>query len=158
MADGLGITSLGDKISGIVSSNSGNDALATELAQGLARWFKENVFPLATGIAIFVTVLFIFYGSFLYFTAYGDENRATTAKKTLTYAIVGFAIAALAFSIASYSKRLIITKEYEDTHSNSGTGSAAQGSSTNDAPVQDPNQPMPDLNPYEVEPVTDSQQ
>lgn len=131
---GLGILDkLAEPISSAVISSKTNEELATGLNEKLSQWFQGNVFPIMTGAAIFITVLFVFYGAFLYFTAYGDENRATQAKKTLTYAIVGFAISALAFSIANYSKRLFITEKYEqgilnDTSAGSG-GSAAESPS-----------------------------
>jgi len=60
------------------------------------------------GAAVFTTILFVFYGAFLYFTAYGDENRATQAKKTLSYAFVGLLIVLLAFTIASFVQRLLL--------------------------------------------------
>lgn len=140
---------LADPINNAVSQSDNPSTLAPALNEALSGWFKDNVFPLMTGVAIFITVLFVFYGAFLYFTAYGDENRATQAKKTLTYAVVGFAIAALAFSIANYSKRLFITRDYE-TNNNSNAGIAGTVENEDlDAPVNVEGGDIPEQNPYE---------
>lgn len=115
MAISLNLNELSNKINTAVSQNSGKDTdkLAESINSALTDWFKINLFPLMVGVAVFITVLFVFYGSFLYFTAYGDENRATQAKKTITYAFVGFFIVAVSLGIANYTKRILISKEYE---------------------------------------------
>jgi len=88
--------------------------IGTSLYGGLSSWFQKSVFPLVMTILVFVTILFVFYGSYQYFTAYGNEAKAESAKKTITFAIVGFIIAILAFSISTYTQRIIIKKEYEN--------------------------------------------
>jgi len=125
MAISLNINDLSTKINNAVTGNTGgdNEALAGAINKALTDWFKTNLFPLMVGVAVFITVLFVFYGSFLYFTAYGDENRATQAKKTITYAFVGFFIVAMSLGIANYTKRIIVSKEYET----GTTGGAAVG-------------------------------
>jgi hypothetical protein len=144
----LDINSLSDKINAAVMQGSGTDtnALATGINSALTNWFRTNLFPLMVGVSVFITVLFVFYGSFLYFTAYGDENRATQAKKTITYAFVGFFIAAVALGIANYSKRILISKSYEDCIiagktdcTGSQQGPAAGTGGSNLAPVNNSN-------------------
>ncbi len=43
-----------------------------------------------------LAALFIVYGGFLYITSGGNKERIDTAKKTLTYAILGLLLVALA--------------------------------------------------------------
>lgn len=80
-------------------------ALGRALYEPFANLLKGQVFTILTTVLLFVTVAFVFYGGFLYFTAYGDENRAAMAKKTITYAIVGFIIAAVAFTIVTFVRK-----------------------------------------------------
>jgi len=128
------------------ASSTDPNALPTALNLTFSQWLSGKALPLLTGAAIFVTVLFVFYGAFLYFTAYGDENKATQAKKTLTFAMIGFSIALMSLPIINYVKRSFITEEYEQKETagfsgttGSTTGPAANGpGSNNPAPVQNP--------------------
>ena len=105
----LGLDQLSQWLDTAVSSSSGDSGqLAKSLYEVFIAWFQQKGFPLLIGFATFFVVLYIFYGAFLYFTAYGDENRATQAKKTLTYAFVGLVIVLVAFAIASFVQRLLI--------------------------------------------------
>ena len=116
MAVGLNLENLSKELSGAVSSSSGTDsaALASGIYKVLENWLGSQVYPIFISILIFVVVLFVFYGSFLYVTAYGDENRAARAKKTLTWAFIGLAFALIAFSATSYLQRILITKSAEE--------------------------------------------
>lgn len=87
------------------------ESLASGLWGAIFPWLSGKVYTIIVTILIIVVVLFIFYGAFLYFTAYGDENRATMAKKTLTYAFVGLIIALLAVSLASYARAVLVKKD-----------------------------------------------
>jgi len=114
------LDTLEKSISGAVLQNSSStnpqdaaSATAGALNMGLTNWIKDQIFPLILGILIFGTILFVFYGTFLYFTAYGDEARAAQAKKTITYAFIGFLIAAVAFGITTYVRKVLIGKESE---------------------------------------------
>jgi len=92
----------------VTSSNSGGTPLeqgkdlGSKLYGPVAEILKKQVFTILVTVLLFITIAFVFYGGFLYFTAYGDENRATMAKKTITYAIIGFIIAGVAFAIVSF--------------------------------------------------------
>lgn len=92
--------------------------MASGIRDALMAWLSGNIFPIIMSALIFITVVFVFYGSFQYFTAYGNDAKAENAKKTITFAIVGFLIAVLAFSISTYVQRIIIDKNYE-TRNNS---------------------------------------
>lgn len=51
---------------------------------------------LAMTLAGIIAVIYIIIGAFKYFTAYGDEAKATSAKTTITWAVVGVAVIILA--------------------------------------------------------------
>jgi uncharacterized membrane-anchored protein len=53
------------------------------------------------GIVGGLSVLFIVYGGFLYVTSSGNQQKVETAKKTLTYAILGLVLVVLAGLIFS---------------------------------------------------------
>ncbi len=102
----FGLDDLSVGLEGAVTSTSGN--LPRNIYSSLVMWFQSHGYSILMGAAVFTTILFVFYGAFLYFTAYGDENRATQAKKTLSYAFVGLLIVLLAFTIASFVQRLLL--------------------------------------------------
>ena len=52
--------------------------------------------------AFFLVILFAIYGGILYFTAYGNEEKATKGKNTFIWAIVGAIVIALAFVLIRY--------------------------------------------------------
>lgn len=55
----------------------------------------NNVFKLLMLLGGGVAVIFIFLGAFYYFTAFGNEERAATGKKIITYAIIGVVVVVL---------------------------------------------------------------
>lgn len=109
----LGIDKLSESLRSVASGSGDASALSSGIYSVLLGWFQTSVFSVILTILIFVVVLFVFYGAFLYVTAYGDENRATRAKKTLLYAFIGLAIALISFSAMSYVQRILITKSAE---------------------------------------------
>ncbi|HSX41763.1 MAG TPA: hypothetical protein VLE93_00245 [Candidatus Saccharimonadales bacterium] len=55
-------------------------------------------------LALIVSVVaffYLLYGAFIYITAFGDDSKATQAKKVITQAIIGLVLAALAYTIIS---------------------------------------------------------
>ncbi|MEK7520016.1 MAG: hypothetical protein AAB581_02110 [Patescibacteria group bacterium] len=50
------------------------------------------------------------YSGFLFITARDDAQQLATARKTILYAIIGIAVAVLAFSIISITKALIFVQ------------------------------------------------
>lgn len=79
------------------------------------------------------TMIAAFYGAFLYFTAYGDEQKAAQAKKVIATALVGFVISGLAFTIVTYWQRMFISQTVEDSMS----GSTLPGSSRTEIQSKD---------------------
>lgn len=53
-----------------------------------------------------VSVVMIIVGGLMYTTSAGDSGRVTTAKNTITYAVVGLVVSALAFAIVQF----VVTK------------------------------------------------
>jgi len=51
------------------------------------------------GILMVISVAMILYAGFRYLTAAGDETKVKSAKKTLTYALIGVGIALLSKAI-----------------------------------------------------------
>jgi len=97
MADeGLfGLEDLSNKLNNSVGTGD-TEAMTKAVGGELQGWLQNYIFPLMIGLVIFATVLAVFYGGFLYFTAYGDENKATMAKKSITYGFIGLFIALVA--------------------------------------------------------------
>lgn len=58
--------------------------------------FLKTIQGWLLGLVGGLAVLFIVYGGFLYITSGGNKERVETAKKTLTYAILGLILVALA--------------------------------------------------------------
>ncbi len=80
----------------IPHTNTGADA-------GL--YFQRVYLPEITRVVISIAgaaaFLFIIIGGIQILTAYGDEEKITTAKKTITYAIIGLLVALLSYAIVS---------------------------------------------------------
>lgn len=53
-------------------------------------------------IAVFASVAFIIFGTIQLLTAYGDDEKISTAKKTLTFAVIGLIITLLSYAIVSF--------------------------------------------------------
>ena len=53
------------------------------------------------GFVGMIAVLMLIWGGVTYLTSAGDESKAETGKKTLTYAIIGIVIAGLAYAIVN---------------------------------------------------------
>lgn len=92
------------------AQNSGA-ALPEEIKEALSSFISHYMFRLLWIGLIFVVFTFVFYGAFLYFTAYGDENRALQAKKTITYAFIGLVIGAVAMGAATFIKNILVSDQ-----------------------------------------------
>lgn len=76
-------------------------ALTPRSADGLEALIVTVInFILKFGIAL--TVLFILIGGVQYITAGGNDDKTGVAKKTLTYAIIGFIIVITALTIVNF--------------------------------------------------------
>lgn len=60
-----------------------------------------------SAIAAFVAFCYIIKAGYMMFTAFGDEAKYAAAKKTLQYAIIGFAIAVLSYFIIHFFTSLL---------------------------------------------------
>jgi hypothetical protein len=70
--------------------------------------FIQQIFAIALDIVGMLAVIIILYGAFLYVTAYGDDSKAETAKKTIFWAIIGVVFLALANTLVYIIKKQII--------------------------------------------------
>lgn len=61
------------------------------------------------GFVGMIAVLMIIWGGVLYLTSAGDEDKAKTGKRTLSYAIIGLAIAGIAYALVNVIVTVILT-------------------------------------------------
>jgi len=59
------------------------------------------------GIAALISVIYIIVGGFSYITSSGNAEKVQSATKTITYAIIGLIVIALAFAIKTYALQLL---------------------------------------------------
>jgi len=57
--------------------------------------FVEGIIKFALDFAGILAVIMILYSAFRYVTAFGEESKAESAKKTLLWAIIGLAVISL---------------------------------------------------------------
>lgn len=69
----------------------------TALTQQLLPGITRTVIAAAGGLAL----LFIIIGGVQMLTAYGNDEKITAAKKTMTFAVIGLVIAILSYAIVS---------------------------------------------------------
>jgi hypothetical protein len=74
----------------------------TELVKAEPGEIIGRVVQWALGIVGVILLIMLIYGGVLYMTSAGNEQKLETAKKTITYAVVGSIIVALAFAITRF--------------------------------------------------------
>lgn len=94
-----------------LTQNVDNAALPTAVFSAIARYLGGRIIPMLISAAVALGIIFLMYGSMQYFMAYGDENRATSAKKTITYAFLGLILAFMAMGIAGLVQRSITNSQ-----------------------------------------------
>lgn len=52
----------------------------------------QNIITLATTLAGGIAIIYLIIGAFQYFTAFGSDEKATKAKLTILWAIVGLVV------------------------------------------------------------------
>lgn len=72
------------------------------LVEGSASQIVGNIIQYILGIVGVILVIVFIYGGVLYMTSGGNEEKVATAKKALTYGVIGIIIIALAFAITRY--------------------------------------------------------
>ena len=66
--------------------------------------FEQSIINLTNWILGFVSmiaVLMLIWGGVLYLTSAGDEEKAKTGKKTVSYAIMGLVVTGIAYAIVN---------------------------------------------------------
>ncbi|MCK5122934.1 MAG: hypothetical protein KAQ87_02195 [Candidatus Pacebacteria bacterium] len=53
------------------------------------------------GFVAMIAVLMIVFGGVMYIGSAGDETKATTGKRTITYALIGLIIAGIAYALVN---------------------------------------------------------
>lgn len=96
-----------------LAADTGADKISREVKEVNLEEVLINVRNLFFGAVIVASVFMILWGAFQYVTSSGDETKTETAKKTITYAVIGLIVAGLAATIVSIA-----------------TGLTSQGSST----------------------------
>jgi len=94
---GIGIAPTGGDNLGSTGNITGTTTLVDTI-MGLVNWFAWFVGLAAVVMGLWAGILFI--------TAGGDSAKVTTARNILLYAIVGIAVAILAFSLVAISKSI----------------------------------------------------
>ena len=64
-----------------------------------AKSIVESVTEFVTAVIASLAILMIVISGIMYMTSGGDQQKAETAKKMLTYAIIGLVVALLAYAI-----------------------------------------------------------
>lgn len=86
-----------DDPTGVITGNNCVDG--TSVISGAISWF--------IAIAGVVSAIFVVYGGISYATSSGDPSKLEKAKKTITYALIGLAIVALAEVITAFVSNMI---------------------------------------------------
>ena len=74
-----------------------------------------NVASIIFGVAGYLAVLFVIYGGYLYMLSQGDPGRAAAGKKTITNAIIGIVLCALASTIAGAINEIVVAARESGT-------------------------------------------
>jgi len=80
-------------ILGATSSSSGDQSI--DSAMSLLD-IADNVLTFLLSIVGILAIISIVIGAIMYLTAYGDEDKAKTGKKIITYSLIGIAVALVA--------------------------------------------------------------
>lgn len=91
------------QVSALVATNVNTNFAATS--------FMSVVVNIANFIIAFITILgiiFIVWGAIQYVTAAGDEGAMEKAKTTITYALIGLFIAAMAYALEGLVLNLFV--------------------------------------------------
>ena len=60
------------------------------------------------GFVAMIAVLVIIWGGLMYIGSAGDENKATTGKRVITYALIGLVIAGIAYALVNVVVTVIL--------------------------------------------------
>ena len=68
-----------------------------------------NIINMILGFLALIAIIIVIIGGFEWMTAGGNEDKVTTAKKRLTYGIIGLAIIFLAYAIVTFVLKKLST-------------------------------------------------
>lgn len=75
---------------------------STDLPKNTPSQFITNIINTVTGLIAIILIAMLVYGGVTYMTSAGNEQRIDSAKKVITYAIVGVIVVAAARIIAEF--------------------------------------------------------
>lgn len=118
VCEGAGITASSNDCSGDTNTPQVDNVISTAV----------NILSSIVGI---VGVVMVFIGGFKYITSRGDSNAVSSAKSTITYAIIGLIIAALAQVLVHF---VLFQVTNDATHSTPPGTTSGSGVDTGGAP------------------------
>lgn len=105
-----------------------SSGVVTKSAQEVAGTVIQTII----GISGVILVIVLIYGGVLYMTSGGNEEKVKTAKKAITYGIIGIVIIALAFAITRFVLDALMSGSTGSTTPTSTTPSSTTNTSTTD--------------------------
>ena len=91
---GAQVDEINKGINAVGGSNSSDTLKVDEIVLAVVNWLL-----FAVGV---ISVIMLIVGGIKYATSAGDSNKVTSAKNTIMYAIIGLAVAVLAFAIVGF--------------------------------------------------------
>lgn len=86
-----------------IEACSGNDSVVCKSAPGdLTGGVLKNVISILLYVAGTIAVIMIIVGAIRYITSDGDANKASQAKNTIIYAVIGLVVAIMSFGIVNF--------------------------------------------------------
>jgi len=87
------------------SGAEGSDIKSSILFSKIIPFFITWTINLAIGLAVIAIII----SGYMYMTAYGDEEKRDKAERTLTYALIGLALALTAYGIVGILTSIRLT-------------------------------------------------
>ncbi len=84
------------------TSGAGNTEVCETTAKGLTDGILGTVINILLYVAGTIAVIMIIVGAIRYITSDGDSNRASQARNTIIYAVVGLVVAIMSFGIVNF--------------------------------------------------------
>lgn len=84
------------------SAGASNSEVCKTSASDLTNGILKNVINVLLYVAGTIAVIMIIIGAIRYITSDGDSNRASQARNTIIYAVVGLVVAIMSFGIVNF--------------------------------------------------------
>lgn len=95
----------------ILRGGSSTNYSLQEILMGVSGSGQTGIIPhyssILSAVAAFIAFCYIVKGGYAMFTAFGDEAKYATAKKTLQYAVIGFIISISAIFLIKFFTGLL---------------------------------------------------